>query len=93
MAKKQCLYSFSQQFQIQNSGGVSCQRGRRVSKEASYTQAILNVFREWVRPILMTASVDLAGFSVLLIASGAGANSRWSVGFAVFGGVLSAAWD
>lgn len=58
---------------------------------ASYTQAILRSFRERVRPILMTASADLAGFSVLLISTGAGAQARLSVGFAVFGGVLAAA--
>ncbi len=58
---------------------------------ASYTQAILSSYRERVRPILMTASADLAGFSVLLIATGAGAQARLSVGFAVFGGVLMAA--
>ncbi|PZV17436.1 MAG: hydrophobe/amphiphile efflux-1 family RND transporter [Pseudanabaena sp.] len=59
-------------------------------KGASYTQAILEAFGQRFRPILMTAASDLAGFSVLLIASGAGANSRWSVGYAVFGGVLTA---
>ncbi len=61
-----------------------------VLKGASYAQAILSAFGQRFRPILMTAASDLAGFSVLLIASGAGANSRWSVGYAVFGGVLTA---
>ncbi|VEP15674.1 Hydrophobe/amphiphile Efflux-1 (HAE1) Family protein [Hyella patelloides LEGE 07179] len=39
------------------------------------------------RAILMTAISTLVGFMPLLIASGAGAVSRWSLGTAVFGGM------
>ncbi|VEP13030.1 Hydrophobe/amphiphile Efflux-1 (HAE1) Family protein [Hyella patelloides LEGE 07179] len=42
------------------------------------------------RAILMTAISTLVGFMPLLIASGAGAVSRWSLGTAVFGGMLVA---
>jgi hydrophobic/amphiphilic exporter-1 (mainly G- bacteria), HAE1 family len=42
------------------------------------------------RPIIMTAISSLVGFSPLLIATGAGSASRWSVGYTVFGGLLVA---
>ncbi|MDT9178319.1 MAG: efflux RND transporter permease subunit [Limnospira sp. PMC 1286.21] len=40
------------------------------------------------RPIQMTAISSLVGFWPLVIASGAGASSRWSLGTAIFGGML-----
>lgn len=40
------------------------------------------------RPIIMTAISSLVGFFPLLIATGAGSASRWSVGYTVFGGLL-----
>jgi HAE1 family hydrophobic/amphiphilic exporter-1 len=42
------------------------------------------------RPIIMTAISSLVGFFPLLIATGAGSASRWSVGYTVFGGLLVA---
>lgn len=42
------------------------------------------------RAILMTAVSTLVGFMPLVVASGAGAVSRWSLGTAVFGGMLVA---
>ena len=42
------------------------------------------------RPILMTAISSLCGFWPLVVASGAGASSRWSLGTAVFSGLLFA---
>lgn len=42
------------------------------------------------RAILMTGISTLVGFVPLLIASGAGSVSRWSLGTAVFGGMLVA---
>jgi hydrophobic/amphiphilic exporter-1 (mainly G- bacteria), HAE1 family len=42
------------------------------------------------RPIIMTAISSLMGFFPLLIATGAGRASRWSVGYTVFGGLLVA---
>ena len=42
------------------------------------------------RAILMTAVSTLVGFMPLLVASGAGSISRWSLGTAVFGGMLVA---
>ncbi|MEM1366464.1 MAG: efflux RND transporter permease subunit [Cyanobacteria bacterium P01_H01_bin.15] len=40
------------------------------------------------RPILMTAISSLVGFWPLVVATGAGAISRWELGTAVFGGML-----
>ncbi|MBD2107843.1 efflux RND transporter permease subunit [Nodosilinea sp. FACHB-13] len=42
------------------------------------------------RPIIMTAISSLVGTFPLLIATGAGSASRWSVGYTVFGGLLVA---
>ncbi|MEO1467000.1 MAG: efflux RND transporter permease subunit, partial [Cyanobacteria bacterium J06633_1] len=46
--------------------------------------------QERFRPILMTAISSLVGFYPLVVATGAGASSRWSLGTAVFGGMLFA---
>jgi HAE1 family hydrophobic/amphiphilic exporter-1 len=45
---------------------------------------------ERFRPILMTAISSLVGFFPLVIATGAGSASRWSIGTALFGGLLIA---
>jgi hydrophobe/amphiphile efflux-1 (HAE1) family protein len=52
------------------------------------SQAAIRAAEERLRPILMTALSGLVGFWPLLIASGAGAMSRWSLGTALFGGYL-----
>jgi hydrophobe/amphiphile efflux-1 (HAE1) family protein len=44
--------------------------------------------KERLRPILMTAISGLVGFWPLVVAAGAGAMSRWSLGTAIFGGYL-----
>ncbi|BAY30847.1 transporter [Nostoc carneum NIES-2107] len=52
------------------------------------TQAALTAAQERFRPIVMTSSASLLGFFPLVIASGAGSASRWSLGTALFGGLL-----
>ncbi|AFY88754.1 MULTISPECIES: efflux RND transporter permease subunit [Chroococcidiopsis] len=52
------------------------------------TQAAIRAAKERLRPILMTAFAGLVGFWPLVIAKGAGAMSRWSLGTALFGGYL-----
>ncbi|MBW4634389.1 MAG: efflux RND transporter permease subunit [Iphinoe sp. HA4291-MV1] len=52
------------------------------------TRAAIRAAEERLRPILMTAFAGLVGFWPLVIASGAGAMSRWSLGTALFGGYL-----
>lgn len=56
----------------------------------SITQAAIYAAEERFRPILMTAFSTLFGFLPLIIASGAGSVSRWSLGTAVFGGMIVA---
>ncbi len=51
-------------------------------------RAAIKAGQERFRPILMTAISSLVGFYPLLVATGAGASSRWSLGTAVFGGML-----
>lgn len=53
-------------------------------------KAAIKAGQERFRPILMTAISSLVGFYPLVIATGAGASSRWSLGTAVFGGMLFA---
>lgn len=54
------------------------------------TKAALEAAKERLRPILMTAISTLVGIFPLVIATGAGAGSRQSLGTAVFGGMLVA---
>jgi len=56
----------------------------------SITDAAIRAAAERFRPILMTAISSLVGFFPLVIATGAGSASRWSLGTAVFGGLLVA---
>jgi HAE1 family hydrophobic/amphiphilic exporter-1 len=56
----------------------------------STIDAALEAARLRFRPLLMTALSFLLGVIPLVIASGAGANSRVSLGTAVFGGMLAA---
>jgi hydrophobe/amphiphile efflux-1 (HAE1) family protein len=54
------------------------------------TKAAIYAAKERFRPILMTAFSTLFGFLPLLIASGAGSVSRWTLCTAVFGGMVVA---
>jgi hydrophobe/amphiphile efflux-1 (HAE1) family protein len=54
----------------------------------SVPAAAIRAAEERLRPILMTAIAGLVGFWPLVIAKGAGAMSRWSLGTALFGGYL-----
>lgn len=54
----------------------------------SIAQAAIYAAEQRFRPILMTAAAALAGFYPLVVATGAGAASRVSLGTAVFGGLL-----
>jgi hydrophobe/amphiphile efflux-1 (HAE1) family protein len=56
----------------------------------SIEKAAIFASEQRFRAILMTAVSTLVGFMPLVIASGAGAVSRWSLGTAVFGGMLVA---
>lgn len=57
-------------------------------KGLSITRAAIQAGEQRFRPIQMTAISSLIGFWPLVVASGAGSSSRWSLGTAIFGGML-----
>jgi hydrophobe/amphiphile efflux-1 (HAE1) family protein len=62
----------------------------RHQKGMSFRDAALAAAKERFRPILMTSFAFILGVVPLVIASGAGAGSRNSLGTGVFGGMLAA---
>ncbi|MGL5135360.1 MAG: efflux RND transporter permease subunit, partial [Planktothrix sp.] len=58
-------------------------------KGLSITQAAIQAGEQRFRPIQMTAISSLIGFWPLVVAAGAGSSSRWSLGTAIFGGLLA----
>jgi multidrug efflux pump subunit AcrB len=56
----------------------------------SVTEAAVEAARERFRPILMTSLAFVAGVTPLVIAGGAGAVSRHSIGTTVFAGMIVA---
>ncbi len=69
---------------------VEFAKQQRDEEGKSILEAAKEAARLRFRPILMTALSFLLGVIPLVIASGAGANSRVSLGTAVFGGMLAA---
>jgi hydrophobe/amphiphile efflux-1 (HAE1) family protein len=63
---------------------------KREADGASFADAALEAARLRLRPILMTSIAFIAGVVPLVVASGAGAASRQSLGTAVFGGMIAA---
>ncbi len=57
-------------------------------KGVSIKEAAITAAEQRFRPIQMTAISSLIGFMPLVIATGAGSSSRWSLGTAIFGGML-----
>ena len=68
---------------------VEFARERRAAGEG-IVEAAVSACALRFRPILMTAISSIAGFMPLVVASGAGAASRQSIGTAVVGGMLAA---
>lgn len=56
----------------------------------SLSKAAISSAKSRFQPILMTASSGLVGYIPLMVAAGAGAISRWSIGTVSFGGYLVA---
>jgi HAE1 family hydrophobic/amphiphilic exporter-1 len=54
------------------------------------TRAVIDAAGARFRPIVMTSAAFLLGVAPLVVSSGAGAESRQSIGTGVFGGVLAA---
>lgn len=67
---------------------VEFARGLR-EQGKSIVEAAVQASRERVRPILMTAFAFILGVFPMVIATGAGAASRHSLGTAVFGGMIA----
>jgi HAE1 family hydrophobic/amphiphilic exporter-1 len=63
---------------------------RRREEGLEIIDAAMEAGRLRLRPILMTAFAFILGVTPLMIATGAGAASRQSIGTAVFGGMLAA---
>ena len=63
---------------------------RRREEGLSIQESALEAARIRLRPILMTAFAFILGVFPLVVASGAGSNSRHSLGTAVFGGMIVA---
>jgi multidrug efflux pump subunit AcrB len=63
---------------------------RRRQEGLSIVEAAMEAARLRLRPILMTAFAFILGVIPLMVASGAGAASRQSIGTTVFGGMLAA---
>jgi hydrophobe/amphiphile efflux-1 (HAE1) family protein len=59
------------------------------SQGMSIVEAAVHASRERLRPILMTAFAFILGVVPMVVATGAGAASRHSLGTAVFGGMLA----
>ena len=62
----------------------------RGTRGTAIREAAIEAARERLRPILMTSFAFILGVSPLVIASGAGAASRHSIGTGVFAGMLFA---
>ena len=69
---------------------VEFAKQQRDDEGKSIIEAAREAARLRFRPILMTALSFLLGVIPLVVATGAGANSRVSLGTAVFGGMLAA---
>ncbi len=68
---------------------VEVARERRIFDGKPVIEAALEAARARFRPILMTSFAFILGVLPLVLATGAGANSRKSIGIAVFSGMLA----
>src|SRR5467141_2134324 len=68
---------------------VEVARERRIFDGKPMIEAALEAARARFRPILMTSFAFILGVLPLVLATGAGANSRKSIGIAVFSGMLA----
>jgi hydrophobic/amphiphilic exporter-1 (mainly G- bacteria), HAE1 family len=68
---------------------VEVARERRIFDGTPIIEAALEAARARFRPILMTSFAFILGVLPLVLATGAGANSRKSIGIAVFSGMIA----
>ncbi len=62
----------------------------RVDRGVELEKATLDAVRLRLRPIIMTSMAFMLGVGPLLVATGAGASARQTIGWTVFGGMLAA---
>ncbi|MEJ7664602.1 MAG: efflux RND transporter permease subunit [Hymenobacter sp.] len=62
----------------------------RVDKGMPLVEATLDAVRQRLRPIIMTSLAFILGILPLVFASGAGAQSRQTLGWTVLGGMIAA---
>jgi HAE1 family hydrophobic/amphiphilic exporter-1 len=68
---------------------VEVARERRLNEGRSIVEAAVDAARARFRPILMTSFAFILGVAPLVIASGAGASARKSIGITVFSGMIA----
>jgi len=68
---------------------VDVARDRRVREGMSLIEAAVDAARARFRPIVMTSFAFILGVAPLVIASGAGASARKSIGITVFSGMIA----
>ncbi|WP_102868680.1 efflux RND transporter permease subunit [Pseudovibrio exalbescens] len=74
---------------ISKHGILMCEmaKNEQIENGASKTDAIIEAARVRLRPILMTVAAMIAGLVPLLVASGAGAASRFNIGLVIVSGL------
>jgi len=68
---------------------VEVAREHRVRDNRSVVDAAIDAARARFRPILMTSFAFILGVAPLVVASGAGASARKSIGITVFSGMIA----
>jgi HAE1 family hydrophobic/amphiphilic exporter-1 len=68
---------------------VEVARERRIFNDKPIVESAIEAARARFRPILMTSFAFILGVLPLVLATGAGANARKSIGIAVFSGMLA----
>ena len=68
---------------------VDVARDRRLNENKSLVEAAVEAARARFRPIIMTSFAFILGVAPLVVASGAGASARKSIGIAVFSGMIA----
>ena len=64
-------------------------RDYRLNENKSIAEAAVDAARARFRPIIMTSFAFILGVAPLVVATGAGASARASIGIAVFSGMIA----
>ena len=72
-----------------NTLGFTMARERRLIEGKAILEAAVEAARDRLRPILMTSFAFILGVAPLVVATGAGASARKSIGITVFSGMIA----